>query len=60
MKQTLGRLGFGRIEHFSRRTDHPLWAAKQIVKSALKGRPKLVLPWTRKFRTVFYRAYLDG
>lgn len=60
MKQTLARLGFGRVEHWSRRTDHPLWAAKQMVKSALKGRPKVVIPWTRSFRTVFYRAYLDG
>ncbi|WP_233503352.1 class I SAM-dependent methyltransferase [Sphingomonas psychrotolerans] len=60
MKQTLGRLGFGRVEHFSRRTDHPLWAAKQMVKGALKGRPRVFIPWTRKFRTIFYRAYLDG
>lgn len=60
MKQTLGRLGFGRIEHFSRRTDHPLWAAKQMVKSMLRGKPRVFIPWTRRFRTVFYRAYLDA
>lgn len=60
MKATLGKLGFGRIEHYSRRIDHPLWAAKQMVKGALRGRPRLVVPWTRKFRTVFYRARLDG
>ena len=60
MKATLARLGFGRVEHWSRRTDHPLWAAKQMVKGALKGRPRIHVPWTRSFRTVFYRAYLDG
>lgn len=60
MKATLRNLGFGRIEYYSRRTDHPLWAAKQIVKSGLQGKPKVVIPWTRKFRTVFYRAYLDS
>ncbi len=60
MKATLDRLGFGRIEHYSRRTDHPLWAAKQMVKGALKGKPGLVVPWTRKFRTVFYRAWLTA
>lgn len=60
MKATLGKLGLGRIEHYSRRTDHPLWAAKQMVKSTLKGKPRIVIPWTRKFRTVFYRAYLEA
>lgn len=35
--------------------DDTLWAFKQTAKSFLRGKPRIVLPWTSKFRTVFYR-----
>ncbi|RIA35353.1 methyltransferase family protein [Hephaestia caeni] len=37
------------------RIDNPLWAVKQTVKSALRGKPRIVLPYTSEFRTVFYK-----
>jgi 2-polyprenyl-3-methyl-5-hydroxy-6-metoxy-1,4-benzoquinol methylase len=60
MKQILARHGFAVTKVFSRRVDHPFWAAKQLVKSLLRGKPRLVLPYTHPFRTVFYLAKLQA
>lgn len=37
--------------------DSPLWCAKTMVKCLLRGRPRLALPWSSNFRTVFYRLH---
>ena len=60
MERLLTRLGFGEIEHVTHRIDHPWWAAKQMAKSVLRGRPRIVFPYTRAFRTVIYRARLPA
>jgi 2-polyprenyl-3-methyl-5-hydroxy-6-metoxy-1,4-benzoquinol methylase len=60
MTRMLNQVGFQVEKVEQQRVDSLVFTAKAMIKSALAGRPRVALPYTSPFRTVFYVARLKS